>query len=108
MSDIQGINPLSRNHRMDIIGDIVWNVFDHIKARLEKTDTDLVSISFAPADVYIVWFCFTLGNYKALVSTSLPDGRYYEVTYNANKGEMYIDTYVKVDNVQIDTVTKES
>lgn len=47
---------------------------------------------------YIVWFCFILGGWKALVSTTLPDGRYYEVTYNKEKKEAYIDTYKKTHN----------
>ena len=36
-------------------------------------------------DVYVTWFGFILGDMKALLSTSLPDGRYYEVTYNKEK-----------------------
>lgn len=33
---------------------------------------------------------------KRNVSTSLQDGKYYEVTYNTAKNEMYVDQYVKV------------
>lgn len=47
---------------------------------------------------YIVWFCFILGGWKALVSSTEADGRYYEVTYNAAKREAYIDTYKKTHN----------
>jgi uncharacterized protein DUF6275 len=50
---------------------------------------------------YIVWFSKTLQNWKALVSTTLPDLRYYEVTYNGDKREMYIDTYTKIANMVI-------
>lgn len=50
------------------------------------------------ADVYLVWYCKTLQNWKALASTTLPDGRYYEATLNGDKHEMYLDTYVKEDN----------
>lgn len=49
-------------------------------------------------EFYIVWFCFTLGQWKALVSTTHADGRYYEVTFNKEKGEAYIDTYMKTHN----------
>jgi hypothetical protein len=48
--------------------------------------------------VYVVWFCKTLQNWKVLISTSIDDGRYYEVTYNGDLRETYVDTYVKVDN----------
>ena len=73
-------------------------VFDYVKSRLEKTDTH---VTFAPDEVYVVWFAFTLGNWKALISTTLPDGMYYEVTHNAAKAETYLDAYKKFDNVCI-------
>lgn len=49
-------------------------------------------------EVYIVWECKILQNNKALASTPLEDGMYYEVTYNGNKGEFYLDAYKKTDN----------
>ncbi len=64
-----------------------------IRRNLEKTDPP---VDF---DVYVVWFNKTLQNWKALASSTLSDGRYYEITYNGDKEETYIDTYVKVDNV---------
>ena len=48
--------------------------------------------------VFVVWYCKTLQNFKALLSTSLFDGMYYEVTYNGDKGEMYLDAYKKFEN----------
>jgi hypothetical protein len=30
-----------------------------------------------------------------MFSTTLPDGKYYEVTYNSEKEEMYVDCYVR-------------
>jgi Family of unknown function (DUF6275) len=73
-------------------------VFEYIKAHLEKTDTH---VAFGPDEVYVVWFAKTLQNWKALVSTTLPDGMYYEVTYNGDLGQTYIDAYKKFDNVCI-------
>jgi len=52
-------------------------------------------------EVYVVWFAKTLQNWKALLATTLPDNRYYELTYNGDKGETYLDNYVKIDNVVI-------
>jgi hypothetical protein len=57
--------------------------------------------SFSHDEVYVVWYCFILGGWKALVSTTLPDGRYYEVTYNKAKSEVYLDTYKKTHNQAI-------
>ena len=73
-------------------------VYDYVKARLEKTDTH---VTFSLDEVYIVWFSKTLQNWKAMVSTTLPDGMYYEVTYDGDKGKIYLDAYKKFDNVSI-------
>lgn len=52
-------------------------------------------------DVYVVWVCKTLQNNKALLSTTLSDGMYFECTYNGDKQEMYLDAYRKEKNVCI-------
>ena len=57
-----------------------------------------------PNDFYVVWFCKTLQNYKALVSTDVAEGYYVEVTHNGNKNETYIDVYIKDVNVAISYV----
>lgn len=59
--------------------------------------TDDLSM-FTINDVYIVTHAFILKNQKAMVSTTLKDGKYYEVTYNEATSEMYVDQYVKVQN----------
>ena len=52
-------------------------------------------------DVFVVWMCKTLQNSKAMVSTTLFDGMYYELTYNGDKKELYLDAYKKFQNVCI-------
>ena len=49
-------------------------------------------------DVFVVWFSKTLQNWKALVSTTVPDGMYYEITHNSDKNETYVDVYKKWEN----------
>ena len=50
-------------------------------------------------NVYVVWACKTLQNYKALLSTTVSgDGIYAEYTYNGDKQEMYEDVYKKASN----------
>lgn len=50
-------------------------------------------------NVFIVWSCKTLQNYKCLASTTIPgDGIYAEYTYNGDKQELYEDVYVKETN----------
>lgn len=53
-------------------------------------------------DVYIVWECKTLQNNKALLSTTRPDGNYFECTYNGDKEEIYFDVYNKTLNMKIE------
>lgn len=48
--------------------------------------------------VYVVWSCKALQNSKALLSTSLSDGMYYEITMNGDKKEIYFDAYKKFEN----------
>lgn len=54
-------------------------------------------------EVFVVWYCKTLQNHKALLSISLPDKMYYELTYNGDKKELYFDAYVKLENKCIKT-----
>lgn len=61
---------------------------------LDKTDGKQIS----EEDVFIVWMCKTLKNSKAMVSTTLFDGMYYELTYNGEKKELYLDAYKKFEN----------
>lgn len=67
-------------------------VRDYTNEHIDKTDKMQITVD----DVYVVWFCKTLQNWKALASTTVPDGMYYELTYNGDKDEMYLDAYKKV------------
>lgn len=50
-------------------------------------------------NTFVVWYCKTLQNYKALLSTDVSgDGIYAEYTYNGDKTELYEDVYSKVSN----------
>lgn len=69
-------------------------VVDYFNSRVDKTD----SVVLTKEDVYIVWFSKTLQNWKALVSTNISDGMYYEVTYNGDREETYLDAYKKWEN----------
>lgn len=73
-------------------------VRDYTNKHLDVTD----GIKIETYQVYIVWCCKTLQNSKALLSTTLPDGMYYEITYNGDKDEIYFDAYKKFDNIKIE------
>jgi hypothetical protein len=70
-------------------------VRDHVAELGDKSDPPL------EFDVYIVWFCKTLQNWKALISTTLPDQMYYEVTYDGDRYVTYLDVYKKFRNIAV-------
>lgn len=72
-------------------------VVNYYNSRVEKTD----DFEITEENVFIVWFCKTLQNWKALVSTTVSDGMYYEITHNGDKHETYLDAYKKWENVRI-------
>ena len=69
-------------------------VAEYANEHLDKT----VGVQITEEDVFIVWMCKTLQNSKALVRTTLFDGMYYELTYNGDKKELYLDAYKKWEN----------
>lgn len=73
-------------------------VMDYFNGRSDCTDKNG---KITEKDVFVVWMCKTLQNHKALLSTTVPDGMYYELTYNGDKGELYLDAYKKWENVLI-------
>lgn len=69
-------------------------VIDYYNNHVDATD----DFKLTRDDVFIVWFSKTLQNWKALVSTTVSDGMYYEITHNGDKNETYLDVYKKWDN----------
>ena len=69
-------------------------VAGYANSKLDKSDGKKITED----DVFIVWMCKTLQNSKAMASTTLFDGMYYELTFNGNKQEMYVDAYKKWEN----------
>ena len=68
---------------------IVW---DYIIEHLDKGDPK------PDFEVFIVWKVKALQNWKYLISSTLFDGMYYELTYNGDKAEWYLDAYKKFEN----------
>ena len=72
-------------------------VKDYVNEHLDKSD----NVQVSEDNVFVVWSCKTLQNNKALLSTTLYDGMYYELTYNGDKKEVYLDAYKKFENKAI-------
>lgn len=71
---------------------VIELVREYVIEHLDKSDPT------PEFDVFTVWKCKTLQNWKYLLSTTLWDGMYYELTYNGDKKEWYFDAYKKFDN----------
>ena len=69
-------------------------VAEYTNEHVDKTD----KVQITEDDVFMVWCCKMLQNNKALLSTTLSDGMYYELTYNGDKNELYLDAYKKWEN----------
>lgn len=70
-------------------------VRDYIIEHLDKSDP------IPEFDVFTVWKAKSLQNWKFLISSTLHDGMYYEMTYNGDKQEWYLDAYKKFENRRI-------
>ena len=81
----------------DFVALVKKTVADYANQNLDKTDGKQITED----DVFIVWMCKTLQNNKALASTTLFDGMYYELTLNGNKQELYVDAYKKWQNFTV-------
>ena len=69
-------------------------VVDYYNNEIDITDEYHITSD----NVFVVWICKTLQNNKALLSTTVHDGMYYECTYNGDKKELYFDAYKKWEN----------
>jgi hypothetical protein len=71
---------------------VIKIVKDYVIAHLDRSDEK------PEFEIYTVWKCKILQNWKYLVSTTLPDGMYYEMTYDGDNNRWYLDAYKKFDN----------
>lgn len=88
----------------DFIKICIEAVINYFNNRVEITD----DMKITEKDIFIVWSCKALQNNKALLSTTVSDGMYYELTYNGNKKELYLDAYKKWENICIKIIGIET
>lgn len=67
-------------------------VYDYILEHLDKSDPK------PDFKVFTVWKAKALQNWKYLLSSTLPDGMYYELTFDGDKNNWYLDAYKKFEN----------
>ena len=47
---------------------------------------------------FVIWKCKTIQNVKFIIGTNF-NNNIYELTFNGDKNELYIDVYEKIDKV---------
>ena len=67
-------------------------VQQYIVDHLDKSDGECIF------ETYVVWKAKILQNWKYLISSTLPDGMYYELTFDGDAQQWYLDAYKKFDN----------
>lgn len=73
-------------------------VVDYFNSQADSTDKNG---KISKENVFVVWSVKALQNNKALLSTTVSDGMYYELTHNGDKKEIYVDVYKKWKNYKI-------
>ena len=76
---------------INICKKLVFNYYKENTCELELTADQ----------IWVVWVCKTLQNNKALLTSSVSDGLYFEITYNGDTDEIYFDAYKKVENKRV-------
>jgi hypothetical protein len=70
-------------------------MYERVYVPSAATDPDQFRKSYT---VFVVWKCKSLQNWKYILATNYPDERLFELTYNGDKREWYLDTYEKAEN----------
>jgi hypothetical protein len=87
MADNLGVNP-NPPEPMDTVEIAFKYVGDYIdEHNVDSTDE---------YQLLLVSHQFVLGSWKTVVISTLPDGYMYEVTYAAERGDLYLNIYQKV------------
>ena len=74
-------------------------VFDYLVDRVGQSKAEAMNLKID--DIYVLSFSKVLLNWKAFISTSLPDDMRYEVTFDSSKNVAHIDAYKRYDNRQV-------
>lgn len=73
-------------------------VMEYINKHIDSTNQN------AQPAIFVVWQSQVLQNYKCLISTTLPVGLCFQLTYDGDLKQWYFDVYKKIDNQEITEV----
>lgn len=67
---------------------------DKVREYLVASD-EYADLNFPKFEIYVVWSVKVLQNNKGLLSSTMADGLYFEVTYDGDENEVFLDAYTK-------------
>ena len=104
-SDVQVVGTAFNFETVLTIDDIKKSVYEYVKQHIYKTD----DVKFTVDDIYTVWTSMDVFDkcVHTMLSTTLPDGMYYEARFNANKNDICFKAYKKLKNYTVANFTKE-
>jgi hypothetical protein len=73
-------------------------IFEYVTVWFKKSDRD---VTFTKDDISVYWFSKDGGDWRVLLTTTLQNDIYYQVTHFADKEETSIDVYYKYGTVTI-------
>lgn len=88
----EGVDIMNNSEFINKCKDIV---VDYFNSQADSTDKNG---KITKENTFVVWLVKALQNNKALLSTTVSDGMYYEITHNGDKKEIYVDVYKKWKN----------
>lgn len=65
---------------------------------VSPSEENYIRSDFIKETTFVVWSSKVLQNNKAVIGVSVGSGMYFEVTYNGEKEELYLDAYKKEKN----------
>ena len=63
-------------------------------------ERDIFSDNTPEYEVFVEWYSMTLQHFNARLSTTLFDGMHYEVIYNGDTDELYLNVYKEVEKIR--------
>ena len=78
------------------------------KRMIQRYYTELFGGNTISSDeIFLVWYCKTLQNHKALLGVTGRYGEYFEATYDGDKNKVYLDIYKKDKNIVAEPILIE-
>ena len=78
------------------------------KRMIQRYYTELFGGNTVSSDeIFLVCYCKTLQNHKALLGVTGRYGEYFEATYDGDKNKVYLDIYKKDKNIVAEPIRIE-